>query len=160
MAEQVPTAGQGVQFSNRSDGGWKLRGKLSGDDVTVAAAAGLFVVSALLPWFEIDREPARGFDPPYAGLVQLAALAAVVMAAEVALAASRGSSLLAPALRGRVHLALGCGVLAAVGFKYLVRIEGARHGLWIAMASAALLAYEGYLRYWEAKAPAASAPGP
>ncbi|MGI8806954.1 MAG: hypothetical protein ACR2KK_03760 [Acidimicrobiales bacterium] len=57
-----------------------MRSRLSGEDVTVLGAAGVFVIATLLPWYSTDFGPvAQGIDPPYAGLVQLAAVAAAVM---------------------------------------------------------------------------------
>ena len=140
----------------------KFKGLSLGEKIILIAAP-LFFIDGFLPWFDYDVAgfggPSRsGWSGDFSFLSIIAILAAVVMAAQIAVA--RFTTLQLPALPqgvtwARVHLGLAGYVAFAVVIRLIVGESAGSFdadmafGLWIAVILAAALVAGGVLMFRE-----------
>jgi len=140
----------------------KFKGLSLGEKIILIAAP-LFFIDGFLPWFDYDVAgfggPSRsGWSGDFSFLSIIAILAAVVMAAQIAVA--RFTTLQLPALPqgvtwARVHLGLAGYVAFAVVIRLIVGESAGSFdadmafGIWIAVILAAALVVAGVLMFRE-----------
>ena len=146
----------------------KFKGLSLGEKIILIAAP-LFFIDGFLPWFDYDVAgfggPSRsGWSGDFSFLSIIAILAAVVMAAQIAVA--RFTTLQLPALPqgvtwARVHLGLAGYVAFAVVIRLIVGESAGSFdadmafGIWIAVILAVALAAGGFLMFQQEKQSAA-----
>jgi hypothetical protein len=136
------------------------------EDVALTVSTIVLIATATLPWAHeqrllfSSRDDVSGFGGPTGALVALGVLSAVLLTADLLVqrfmkvtAVDSISKKATPIVR----VVLGSITLATVAFGYLRVMDAATSAVLIALAAAAVVAYHGYLAFWDGTTQDASA---